>query len=76
MEELLTVDEMAKLLKVSPWTIYGWCSQKYIPHLKLKNLVRFRAGDIEKWLKQNHQPGRSLHRLRIEAGINRSLEPG
>lgn len=66
MEELLTVEELAAILKVSPWTIRAWCSQKYVPYFKLRGSVRFRSGEIEAWLRKNQSQGRSLHRLKIE----------
>ncbi len=72
MVELLTINEIAEKLKVSPWTIRSWCSQKYIPYFKLRGLVRFRADVVEKWLNKNSRQGRSLHRLRIEASAGSS----
>ncbi len=69
LEELLNVTELAGILKVSPWTIRAWCSQKYIPYFKLRGSVRFRASEVEKWLKGSQKPGRSLHRLGIEASM-------
>jgi len=73
MEELLTINELAKLLKASPWTIRTWCSQKYVPYFKLRGLVRFRASDIEKWLKKNLIPGR-VHHIFINQFANRVFE--
>ncbi len=63
---LLTVEDIAAALKVSPWTIRGWCSKKYIPFLKLRGCVRFRELDVENWFKKNLSHGRSRHRLAIE----------
>ncbi|OQA57781.1 MAG: Helix-turn-helix domain protein [Candidatus Omnitrophica bacterium ADurb.Bin277] len=67
MEEFLTVKEIAAKLKVSPWTIRTWCSQKYIPYFKLRGAVQFRENEVEQWLKKNVSLGRSLHRPRIES---------
>ena len=66
---LLTVTELAAHLKISPWTIYGWVSKKFVPHFKLRGAVRFRAEEVEKWLRKNSVPGRSSHRLGIEEGM-------
>ena len=66
MVDLLTVAELSAKLRVSTWTIYGWVSQKYIPYFKLRGSVRFRTGEIERWLQKNQSHGRSLRRLRIE----------
>ncbi|MEI9478806.1 MAG: helix-turn-helix domain-containing protein [Deltaproteobacteria bacterium] len=69
MEELLTIKEVAANLKVSPWTIRAWCSQKFIPYFKLRGAVRFREREVELWLKKNIGLGRSVRRLRIEAAM-------
>ena len=75
MEELLTIKELAAHLKVSPWTIRAWCSKRFVPYFKLRGLVRFRASEIDKWLRQNYRAGRSVYRLRIEAAMDsRGLE--
>ena len=65
-DEILTVDEIAARLKVSPWTIRAWRSMGYIPCFKLRGVIRFRMSEIEKWLRKNERAGRSLHRLKIE----------
>ena len=53
MDEILTVDEIAVRLKVSPWTIRAWRSMEYIPYFKLsehvfnKNqILKLRIGDV------------------------------
>ena len=68
-EELLTIDELAGRLKVSPWTIRAWCGKSFVPFFKIRGLVRFRASEIDKWLRQNYRAGRSVYRLRIEAAM-------
>jgi excisionase family DNA binding protein len=52
MEELVTVQEVADYLKVSPQTIYRFAQQGRIPALKVGNRWRFRPADIESWLQQ------------------------
>lgn len=48
---LLSTDELAALLKVSPKTVRKWRYTKEIEAVKVgKKLVRFRWGDIQKWL--------------------------
>jgi len=41
----LTIKELSLYLKISTPTIYKWLAKKQIPHIRIKNLVRF---DIEK----------------------------
>ena len=65
MEPLLTVDEIAKYLKVRPSTVYQWKHQGFIPHIKLGNLVRFRISQVEKWLEARTAIGRHTIRASI-----------
>jgi len=50
MEELMTIQDIATYLKMSPQTIYRMAQQGKIPALKVRNRWRFRRGDIEAWL--------------------------
>ncbi len=57
--ELLTPDEVAKLLKVNKRTIYSWVERKQISYIKInKKLIRFRPVDIQEFI-QNHYVNRS-----------------
>ena len=58
MEELLTIEELSKLIKVSKSTIYRWTHEKYIPHVKIGGLVRFDPKEIKKWLDKRKIAGR------------------
>ena len=75
-DEILTVNEVAEKLKVSPWTIRAWRSIGYIPYFKLRGVIRFRMSEIEKWLRKNERSGRSLHRLKIEEKMREVTENG
>ncbi len=50
--DLLTLQEVCELLKVSKAYIYSLTHQKKIPHIKMLGRLRFRCSDIEKWLKE------------------------
>ncbi len=50
MEKLLTIDELAEVLSAKKSTIYQWVHLGLIPHMKVGRLLRFKEGDIEKWL--------------------------
>ena len=53
MEKLITIDEVASLLKMSKFTIYHYIHKNEIPHIKLApGCVRFRLSDIEAWLQK------------------------
>jgi excisionase family DNA binding protein len=43
----LTVDEVAKILRVSRQTIYVLCREGKLPHFKVGTKLRFKKSDIE-----------------------------
>jgi len=48
MENLpLTVDEVAKILRVSRQTIYVLCREGKLPHFKVGTKLRFKKHDID-----------------------------
>jgi excisionase family DNA binding protein len=51
MEEWITVQELASMLKVRPTTVYQWMFRKVpIPSVKIGGTIRFRRSEIERWL--------------------------
>jgi putative molybdopterin biosynthesis protein len=46
-ENPLTVDEVAKILRVSRQTIYVLCKEGKIPHFKVGSKLRFKEADIQ-----------------------------
>jgi excisionase family DNA binding protein len=72
MEHLLTVDEIAKYLKVQPSTIYQWTHQGFIPHIKIGNAVRFRQSCIDQWLEEQSRKGRNSPRIDISLKLAKS----
>jgi excisionase family DNA binding protein len=48
MDELLTVDELAERLKVSPNWIYSKVYSRELPHVKVGRHLRFDAADVER----------------------------
>jgi excisionase family DNA binding protein len=51
-DRLLTAKELARLLAVSPKTLYSYVSRNLIPYYKIESNVRFRGRDIAEWLRQ------------------------
>ena len=51
MDQLMSVTELAKYLKVNKQTIYNWVNKKEIPFTKIGDLLRFDKDEIERWLK-------------------------
>jgi len=50
-EQSMTVDEVAKLLRVSRQTIYNMIRAGKMPHFRVGNKVRFNRADIEAIMK-------------------------
>ena len=46
-ENPLTVDEVAKILRVSRQTNYVLCKEGKIPHFKVGSKLRFKEADIQ-----------------------------
>ena len=49
---ILTIPEVAKLLKLSRSKVYLLVTQKKIPYIRIGRNVRIRQSDLETWLNQ------------------------
>lgn len=58
MEKILTVSDVASLLKMSKAKIYLMINKKLIPHLKIGKNVRVLESDLIKWIDACHIQGR------------------
>jgi excisionase family DNA binding protein len=58
-KELMTVAQVAEWLNVKESTIRKWTHYGFIPHVKLGRCVRFMESEIEKWLQERSEKGRS-----------------
>jgi excisionase family DNA binding protein len=48
--DILTIEEVATYLRLTPQTIYKWAQEKRIPAVKLGKEWRFRKTIIDCWL--------------------------
>ena len=48
--EILTIEEVATYLRLTPQTIYKWAQERKIPAVKLGKEWRFRKSIIDRWL--------------------------
>jgi excisionase family DNA binding protein len=48
--DILTLEEVAAYLRLTPQTIYKWAQEKRIPGAKLGKEWRFRKSIIDRWL--------------------------
>ena len=48
--DILTLEEVASYLRLTPQTIYKWAQERRIPGAKLGKEWRFRKSIIDRWL--------------------------
>jgi excisionase family DNA binding protein len=53
MDEILTVPQVARYLKISRSKAYYLVQQKKIPYIRIGRNVRVREADLEKWIESN-----------------------
>ena len=53
-EEVLTLDELSKYLKIPKSTVYKLCQEGRIPAQKVGRHWRFRKQAIDQWLESNN----------------------
>ncbi len=53
MDEILTIPQVAKYLKISKAKIYYLVQRREIPHIKIGRNVRIRESDLVKWLEKH-----------------------
>ena len=51
-DEILTLKEVAKLLKVAEKTVYTMAQNNELPAFKVRGQWRFRREDIARWIEQ------------------------
>lgn len=51
-DEILTLKEVAQLLKVAEKTVYTMAQNKELPAFKVRGQWRFRREDIDRWIDQ------------------------
>lgn len=49
-DEILTIEEVAKYLRVSERTVYDWAQKGEIPAGKIGTVWRFKRAEVEKWV--------------------------
>jgi PTS system nitrogen regulatory IIA component len=58
-DDILTIEEVAKYLRVSERTVYDWAQKGEIPSGKIGTVWRFKKSEIEKWVNDRL----SVHKL-------------
>ncbi len=53
MDNIMTIEEVAKYLKMKPQTIYTWAQKGKIPAAKIGKEWRFRRDLLDEWFNQH-----------------------
>ncbi len=61
---ILTVEEVADLLRIKPSTVYAWAAQKKIPSVKMFGALKFEEEEIIKWFEACKQPAEEYNNSR------------
>jgi len=55
-DDLLTVEELAVIFRVSPQTIRNWVARGKIPHIQIGRRNLFHRRSLQQWLIQKEEP--------------------
>lgn len=56
-DNILTLEEVVKKLKVSPSWVYKKVAARIVPHFRVGGLLRFSEKEIDAWLQSHHVGG-------------------
>ena len=62
-DDILTIEEVAKYLRVSDRTVYDWAQKGEIPAGKIGTVWRFKKSEVEKWVNE-----------RLSSGVKQKVE--
>ncbi|MEI6874385.1 MAG: PTS sugar transporter subunit IIA [Spirochaetota bacterium] len=57
-DDILTIEEVARYLRVSERTVYDWAQKGEIPSGKIGTVWRFKKTEIERWVNERLSSGR------------------
>ena len=55
LDDIITIDEVCAILKMSKRSIYDWCKQGIIPSFKIGSTWRFSRVDLNDWIEKKKQ---------------------
>ncbi len=74
-DDILTIEEVAKYLRVSERTVYDWAQKGDIPSGKIGTVWRFKKNDIEKWVNDRLSSGPKTPPASSQIHIKNILSP-
>ena len=57
LQELLTVEDVARILKLRPSTIRAYAERELLPCVHVGNRLRFVPSDVGLWIARRHRKG-------------------
>lgn len=74
-DDILTIDEVAKYLRVSERTVYEWAQKGDIPSGKIGTVWRFKKSEIEKWVNDKLSSPQSSKNVEVSVQIKNIISP-
>ncbi len=74
-EDILTIEEVAKYLRVSERTVYEWAQKGDIPSGKIGTVWRFKKCEIEKWVNDRLSTPAKTNAISHQIHLNNILSP-
>ena len=60
-DDILTIEEVAKYLRVSERTVYDWAQKGEIPAGKIGTVWRFKKSEIENWVNEKLSSSQTVY---------------
>ena len=73
-DDILTIEEVAKYLRVSDRTVYDWAQKGEIPAGKIGTVWRFKKSELERWVNERLSSS-SVKKSDSEVQIKNFLSP-
>jgi PTS system nitrogen regulatory IIA component len=74
-DDILTIEEVAKYLRVSERTVYDWAQKGEIPAGKIGTVWRFKRAEIEKWVNERLSPSSHSNSVNMSIQVRNILSP-
>lgn len=74
-DDILTIEEVAKYLRVSERTVYDWAQKGEIPSGKIGTVWRFKKTEIEKWVNERLSSNSKPINTNLQIQIKNILSP-
>ena len=74
-DDILTIEEVAKYLRVSDRTVYDWAQKGEIPAGKIGTVWRFKKSEVENWVNERISSSSNTKRTDASVQVKHILSP-